>query len=107
MAEGRPPYGDIHPMRVIFMIPSKPPPSFRNIDQWTPEFLDFVSKCLVKNPDNRATAAELLNHDFIKISKPAAILLGMINEAREIRENLQNGIYPAKLSAPLENNNFQ
>lgn len=48
MAEGRPPYGDIHPMRVIFMIPSKPPPTFRNIEQWTPEFIDFVSKCLVK-----------------------------------------------------------
>jgi len=48
MAEGRPPYGDIHPMRVIFMIPSKPPPSFRNIDLWTPEFIDFVQRCLVK-----------------------------------------------------------
>lgn len=48
MAEGRPPYGDIHPMRVIFMIPSKPPPSFRNIDQWSPEFLDFTTRCLVK-----------------------------------------------------------
>jgi serine/threonine kinase 3 len=29
MAEGKPPYGDIHPMRAIFMIPTKPPPSFR------------------------------------------------------------------------------
>ena len=29
MAEGKPPYGDIHPMRAIFMIPTKPPPSFQ------------------------------------------------------------------------------
>ncbi len=48
MAEGRPPYGDIHPMRVIFMIPSKPPPSFRNPDLWSVEFVDFVQRCLVK-----------------------------------------------------------
>ena len=61
MAEGKPPYGEIHPMRAIFMIPTKPPPSFRNPDKWSSEFIDFVSKCLVKNPENRATAKELLN----------------------------------------------
>lgn len=65
MAEGKPPYGDIHPMRAIFMIPTKPPPSFREPDQWTPEFIDFVSRCLVKNPEERATASEMLQHEFI------------------------------------------
>lgn len=65
MAEGKPPYGDIHPMRAIFMIPTKPPPSFRKPDQWSPEFIDFVSRCLVKNPEERATASELLQHSFI------------------------------------------
>ena len=44
MAEGKPPYGDLHPMRAIFMIPTKPPPSFREPDQWSPEFIDFVSR---------------------------------------------------------------
>lgn len=65
MAEGKPPYGDIHPMRAIFMIPTKPPPSFREPDQWSPEFIDFVSRCLVKNPEERATASEMLQHEFI------------------------------------------
>jgi serine/threonine kinase 3 len=50
MAEGKAPYGDIHPMRAIFMIPSKPPPSFSEPDKWSPAFIDFVSRCLVKNP---------------------------------------------------------
>ena len=53
MAEGKPPYGDIHPMRAIFMIPTKPPPSFRDPDRWSPEFIDFVQKCLVKNPEQK------------------------------------------------------
>lgn len=66
MAEGKPPYGDIHPMRAIFMIPTKPPPSFREPDVWSPEFIDFVSRCLVKNPEERATATEMLNHEFIQ-----------------------------------------
>ena len=42
------------------MIPTKPPPSFRNPDKWSQDFIDFVSKCLVKNPEQRALAAELL-----------------------------------------------
>ncbi|XP_013783769.1 serine/threonine-protein kinase 3-like [Limulus polyphemus] len=87
MAEGKPPYGDIHPMRAIFMIPTKPPPSFRDPDRWTPEFIDFVSRCLVKNPDERATASELLQHEFIKNAQPVNILQQMIAEAREIQEN--------------------
>ena len=61
MAEGKAPYGDIHPMRTIFMIPSKPPPSFSQPDKWSLAFIDFVSRCLVKQPDVRATAFELVN----------------------------------------------
>lgn len=87
MAEGKPPYGDIHPMRAIFMIPTKPPPSFREIDRWSPEFIDFVSLCLVKNPEERAVATNLLLHEFVKNSKPNSILTMMIAEAKEIREN--------------------
>ncbi|CAG5133164.1 unnamed protein product [Candidula unifasciata] len=90
MAEGKPPYGDIHPMRAIFMIPTKPPPSFRKPDRWSPEFIDFVSKCLVKNPENRATAAELLDHDFIKNREPCSVLNNMILEAKEILEAQAN-----------------
>ncbi|XP_055534041.1 serine/threonine-protein kinase 3 isoform X2 [Wyeomyia smithii] len=87
MAEGKPPYGDIHPMRAIFMIPTKPPPSFRDPDIWSPEFIDFVSLCLVKNPEERATATDLLTHEFILNAKPCSILSQMIAEAKEIREN--------------------
>uniref|UniRef100_A0A182SL62 Uncharacterized protein n=1 Tax=Anopheles maculatus TaxID=74869 RepID=A0A182SL62_9DIPT len=87
MAEGKPPYGDIHPMRAIFMIPTKPPPSFRDPDIWSPEFIDFVSLCLVKNPEERATATDLLAHEFIRNAKPCSILSQMIAEAKEIREN--------------------
>ncbi|KAK4317534.1 hypothetical protein Pmani_011378 [Petrolisthes manimaculis] len=96
MAEGKPPYGDIHPMRAIFMIPTKPPPSFREPDQWQPEFIDFVSRCLVKNPEERATATELLQHPFIRAAQPSSILRTMLEEAMEIREsqnsNRQNQI---------------
>ncbi|KAK0146385.1 Serine/threonine-protein kinase 3 [Merluccius polli] len=71
MAEGKPPYADIHPMRAIFMIPTNPPPTFRKPELWTDDFTDFVKKCLVKNPEQRATATQLLQHPFISQAKPS------------------------------------
>ena len=90
MAEGKAPYAEIHPMRAIFMIPTKPPPSFSQPDQWSPGFIDFVSRCLVKTPDKRATASELLQNEFIKNAKPPEILADMIREAQTTKEKLQS-----------------
>ncbi|PKU43744.1 serine threonine-protein kinase 4 [Limosa lapponica baueri] len=79
MAEGKPPYADIHPMRAIFMIPTNPPPTFRKPELWSDEFTDFVKKCLVKNPEQRATATQLLqdedeldSHTMVKTSSESA-----------------------------------
>uniref|UniRef100_A0A0S7EJS5 STK3 n=3 Tax=Poeciliopsis prolifica TaxID=188132 RepID=A0A0S7EJS5_9TELE len=89
MAEGKPPYADIHPMRAIFMIPTNPPPTFRKSEHWTKEFTDFVKKCLVKNPEHRATATKLLQHPFISQAKPVTILRDMIAEAMEMKAKRQ------------------
>ena len=47
------------------MIPTKPPPAFKNPEEWTPLFNDFIKKCLVKEADCRSTAAQLLDHPFV------------------------------------------
>uniref|UniRef100_A0A8C9U4K2 non-specific serine/threonine protein kinase n=1 Tax=Scleropages formosus TaxID=113540 RepID=A0A8C9U4K2_SCLFO len=69
----------------IFMIPTNPPPTFRKPELWSDEFTDFVKKCLVKNPEQRATATQLLQHSFIKNAKPVSILRDLIAEAMEIK----------------------
>ncbi|XP_055075237.1 serine/threonine-protein kinase 3 [Misgurnus anguillicaudatus] len=89
MAEGKPPYADIHPMRAIFMIPTNPPPTFRKPELWSDEFTDFVKKCLVKNPEQRATATQLLQHPFITNAKPVTILRDLITEAMEMKVKRQ------------------
>ncbi|KAK2857738.1 hypothetical protein Q7C36_005657 [Tachysurus vachellii] len=85
MAEGKPPYADIHPMRAIFMIPTNPPPTFRIPDQWSEPFRDFVAQCLIKNPESRATATQLLQHPFIKNVKSNSVLRALITEAMELK----------------------
>merc|ERR550519_715949 len=91
MGEGKPPYGDIHPMRAIFMIPTKPPPTFRDASKWSPKFTEFVGRCLVKSPEKRASASELLNCDFISSAGTSQGLLEMIAEAAELREKVGPG----------------
>ncbi|XP_032836039.1 serine/threonine-protein kinase 3-like [Petromyzon marinus] len=89
MAEGKPPYADIHPMRAIFMIPTNPPPTFRKPENWSDDLTDFVRKCLVKNPEHRATATQLLQHPFIKAAKPVSILQSLVGEAMAIKVKRQ------------------
>ena len=98
MAEGKAPYGEIHPMRAIFMIPSKPPPSFGKPDKWSPGFIDFVSRCLVKNPEERATASELLQHEFIRNPQAPESLIPLIKEATHMRERLAETVVPSSSS---------
>ncbi|KFO30244.1 serine/threonine-protein kinase 4 isoform X1 [Fukomys damarensis] len=85
MAEGKPPYADIHPMRAIFMIPTNPPPTFRKPELWSDNFMDFVKQCLVKSPEQRATATQLLQHPFVKSAKGVSILRDLINEAMDVK----------------------
>jgi len=69
MAEGKPPHHEIHPMRAIFMIPSHAPPTLKNPAIWSADMIDFLSKCLVKDPKSRSSADELLKHPFVKIEQ--------------------------------------
>jgi len=69
MAEGGPPRGDQHPMRVLRMIPTLPPPSLKEPNKWSKEFQDFLGKCLQTKAQNRASCKDLLKHPFIKGAK--------------------------------------
>lgn len=66
MAEGEPPLSQMHPMRAIFMIPNRPPPTLAQPTAFSSEFSDFLATCLQKNPQQRPSAEQLCSHPFIK-----------------------------------------
>ncbi|PAA47314.1 hypothetical protein BOX15_Mlig029879g1 [Macrostomum lignano] len=76
LAKGEPPNSELHPMRVLFLIPKNPSPQLTG--NYSKVFQDFVNACLDKNPENRPTAKELLKFPFIKRAKKTAYLVELI-----------------------------
>ena len=52
-------------MRAIFMIPTKPPPTFTHPEDYSDGMNDFLKKCLVKDPAQRSSAKQLLTHPWV------------------------------------------
>lgn len=65
LAEGSPPLANVHPMRAIFLIAAREAPFLTHPEQWSTNFQQFLRRCLQKNPNDRATAEELLHHPFL------------------------------------------
>ncbi|XP_034660852.1 serine/threonine-protein kinase 24 isoform X2 [Drosophila subobscura] len=81
LAKGEPPNSELHPMRVLFLIPKNNPPQLTG--NYTKSFKDFVEACLNKDPENRPTAKELLKYPFIKKAKKNAYLIDLIDRFKK------------------------
>ncbi|CAN6827740.1 unnamed protein product [Brassica oleracea] len=76
MAKGKPPLADLHPMRVVFIIPRESPPQLD--EHFSCPLKEFVSLCLKKAPAERPSAKELLKHRYIKTARKTPKLLERI-----------------------------
>lgn len=82
LIHGEPPNANIHPMKVLFLIPKAPAPRLEGT-QYSRDFRDFVASCLIKDPDRRPTAKELLQHRFIRSAGNTEALQELVQRRQE------------------------
>ncbi|KAH8835022.1 kinase-like domain-containing protein [Flagelloscypha sp. PMI_526] len=77
LAKGEPPYAELHPMKVLFLIPKNPPPILEG--NFSKPFREFVALCLQRDPRDRPSARELLKHKFVRMAKKTSYLTELID----------------------------
>ncbi|GJE89158.1 Pkinase-domain-containing protein [Phanerochaete sordida] len=68
MIENEPPYLDEEPLKALYLIATNGTPTLKKPEALSRELKGFLSVCLCVDVKSRATAAELLEHEFLKKS---------------------------------------
>ncbi|THX02926.1 serine/threonine protein kinase [Aureobasidium pullulans] len=85
MIEGEPPYLNESPLRALYLIATNGTPQIKAEEELTPIFRDFLAFALKVDPDKRASAHDLLMHQFIQTAEPLATLSPLVRSARQAR----------------------
>ncbi|XP_041839572.1 STE20-like kinase b [Melanotaenia boesemani] len=90
LAQIEPPNHEMNPMRVLLKIAKADPPTLMQPSRWSPEFSDFLKRCLDKNVDNRWSTTQLLQHSFVSTVTDSKPLRELIAEAKaEVTEEIE------------------
>lgn len=66
MATGRRPWANLdNEWAIMYNIAQGNPPQLPSPEQLSPQGMDFLKRCFARDPRNRATAVELLQHEWI------------------------------------------
>ncbi|XP_061099071.1 serine/threonine-protein kinase PAK 6-like isoform X1 [Conger conger] len=65
MVDGEPPYFDETPLVAMKKLRDEPSPTVRSVHKISPMLTDFLGRMLTRDPQQRASAAELLEHPFL------------------------------------------
>lgn len=78
MIESEPPYLNEEPLKALYLIATHGTPTLKKPDKLSKELKSFLAACLTVDVHQRATADELLRHDFLKKGCPLSSLAGLL-----------------------------
>lgn len=78
MIESEPPYLNEEPLKALYLIATNGTPRLKKPEKLSKELKAFLSVCLCVDVKSRASARELLQHDFLKHGCPLASLAELL-----------------------------
>eukprot|EP01124_Arcella_intermedia_P026713 TRINITY_DN5093_c0_g1_i1.p1 TRINITY_DN5093_c0_g1~~TRINITY_DN5093_c0_g1_i1.p1 ORF type:complete len:458 (-),score=105.64 TRINITY_DN5093_c0_g1_i1:1180-2553(-) len=69
MIDGEPPMSEMNAYRVMMAIQKNDPPTVKNPKQMSNNFIDFLTRCLVKDKVSRWTTNDALKHPYVTGAK--------------------------------------
>ncbi|KAF3930168.1 PAK-2p27 [Dactylella cylindrospora] len=78
MIESEPPYLNEEPLKALYLIATNGTPTLKKPDKLSKELKSFLSVCLCVDVKYRATADELLQHEFLKKGCPLNSLAALL-----------------------------
>ncbi|CEP13652.1 hypothetical protein [Parasitella parasitica] len=78
MIENEPPYLDEEPLKALYLIATNGTPTLKNPEKLSRELKGFLAVCLCVDVRSRATADELMNHEFLRKAGPLEILAPLL-----------------------------
>lgn len=85
MIEGEPPYLTESPLRALYLIATNGTPTIKDEQNLSPVFRDFLKFALRVEPDKRASAHDLLRHEFMSMCTDLIQLAPLVRSARNAR----------------------
>ncbi|KAL9128515.1 MAG: hypothetical protein Q9217_002811 [Psora testacea] len=85
MIEGEPPYLTESPLRALYLIATNGTPQIKDEHDLSPVFRDFLNFALKVDPEKRASAHDLLRHQYIQTAEPLINLAPLVRSARASR----------------------
>ncbi|XP_055598637.1 serine/threonine-protein kinase PAK mbt isoform X2 [Uranotaenia lowii] len=82
MIDGEPPFFNEPPLQAMRRIRDMPPPKLKNSHKVSSRLQNFLDRMLVRDPVQRATAAELLSHPFLRQAGSPSLLVPLMRGAR-------------------------
>ncbi|KAI8982356.1 kinase-like domain-containing protein [Mycotypha africana] len=78
MIENEPPYLDEEPLKALYLIATNGTPTLKHPEKLSRELKAFLAVCLCVDVRSRATAEELMNHEFLKKAGPLETLAPLL-----------------------------
>ena len=87
MKDGKPPYMDVEtPIEALYLISTNDKPPIKSWKNLSDHFQAFLERCLEKDVEKRASAAELLVHPFLSKAVTSDSIVPLVKAVKELSE---------------------